>query len=263
MQPEIIPVQAFTDNYIWLIREAGQSKVWIVDPGDAAPVLDRLHADNLEAAGIVLTHHHPDHTGGVNELLEHHDLIVHGPCSDRIPQVTHPLADGDTVSIAGCQATVIEVPGHTMDHIAFHFPMTGEADAAPMLFCGDTLFAGGCGRLFEGTPAMMHESLSRLAALLPDTRVYCAHEYTLANLIFANTAEPDNPDLQRRLARVRELRNGNHITLPSTIIEELRTNPFLRCRSAGIVQQLTQRLGRVPDDETHAFAALRQWKDSF
>lgn len=263
MQAEIIPVPAFTDNYIWLIREAQTSTVWIVDPGDAGPVLERLSAEGLEAAGILLTHHHPDHTGGVDRLLARFDIPVYGPRSNRIPQVTHPLAHGDSVTVSGHRATVIEVPGHTLDHIAFHFPMTETPGATPLLFCGDTLFAGGCGRLFEGTAAMMHESLSRLAALPADTRVYCAHEYTRANLLFANAAEPENEALQQRLKAVQRLRDDNRITLPSSLSTELRTNPFLRCHSPAIVQQITQRLGSAPAGEIETFAALRQWKDNF
>ncbi|MEX1197250.1 MAG: hydroxyacylglutathione hydrolase [Pseudohongiellaceae bacterium] len=263
MQTEIIPVPAFTDNYIWLIREPDGPLTWIVDPGDAVPVLERLTSDGLQAAGILLTHHHPDHTGGVDELLARFDIPVYGPRSRRIPQVTRPLAEGDSVTVLGHRATIIEVPGHTLDHIAFHFPMTETPGAAPMLFCGDTLFAGGCGRLFEGDPEMMHDSLSRLAALSPDSRVYCAHEYTRANLVFASAAEPENAALQQRLASVEQLRAENRITLPSTLSTELRTNPFLRCHSPVIVQQLTERLGSPPQGEVETFAALRQWKDNF
>lgn len=263
MQPEIIPVPAFTDNYIWLIREADGPRAWIVDPGDAGPVLDRVAAEELEPAGILLTHHHPDHTGGVDRLLENFDVPVYGPHSKRIPAVTHPLAEGDTISVLGHRATVIEVPGHTLDHIAFHFPMTEPPGATPMLFCGDTLFAGGCGRLFEGTPEMMFASLSRLASLPGNTMVYCAHEYTRANLVFASAAEPENEDLQQRLESVRRLRAENRVTLPSSLSMELRTNPFLRCHSPAIVQQLTQKFGTPPQGDVETFAALRRWKDNF
>lgn len=263
MQPQIIPVPAFTDNYIWLIRQAESPEVWIVDPGDAGPVLERVSADGLEPAGMLLTHHHPDHTGGVGRLLEHFDVPVVGPHSERIPQVTHPLADGESLTVLGHRGTVIEIPGHTLDHIAFHFPMTETPGATPMLLCGDTLFAGGCGRLFEGTPQMMHGSLSRLASLPEDTRVYCAHEYTQANLVFASAAEPDNEALQQRLESVRQLRAENRVTLPSSLSTELRTNPFLRCHSPAIVQQVTQKFGTSPKGEIETFAALRQWKDNF
>lgn len=263
MQPEIIPVPAFTDNYIWLIREAESPRAWIVDPGDADPVLERVAADGLEPAGILLTHHHPDHTGGVDRLLEHFDVPVYGPHSQRIPRITHPLKDGDSLTVFGHRGTVLEVPGHTLDHIAFHFPMTETPEAPPMLFCGDTLFAGGCGRLFEGTAEMMHGSLSRLASLPDNTEVYCAHEYTQANLVFASAAEPDNEALQQRLESVRQLRSEQRITLPSTLSTELRTNPFLRCHSPDIVQQISRRLGKPPQGDIETFAALRQWKDSF
>lgn len=261
MQAEIIAVPAFRDNYIWLIVEPDSRHTWIVDPGDAAPVLERLQDDALKPVGILLTHHHPDHTGGVDALLRRHPVPVYGPVSERIPQITDPLGDGDRITVAGRESQVIEVPGHTLDHIAFFLP--GQEQAAPLLFCGDTLFAGGCGRLFEGTPEQMHRSLQRLAALPGDTRVYCAHEYTRANLQFAIAAEPDNDALNKRLETVREQRNAGRITIPSSIDLELRTNPFLRCHSSGIVRQLQTHGKRTLEDETAVFAALRQWKDNF
>ena len=263
MQPEIIPIPAFTDNYIWLIREADSNRVRVVDPGDAAPVLQYLQQHDLQLAAILLTHHHPDHTGGVDDLLHHNPVPVYGPRSSRIPRVSHPLEHGDSIPVGGFRYEVLEVPGHTLDHIAFHAPMSESPDAAPLLFCGDTLFAGGCGRLFEGTPAMMLQSLERLKALPDNTLVYCAHEYTRANLTFALAAEPDNRDLQERFSVVRQLRDEGRITLPSSIDLEKRTNPFLRCQKAGVVQQITARLGHPPADETETFAALRQWKDVF
>lgn len=261
MQADIIAVPAFRDNYIWLIVESGSRNTWIVDPGDAGPVLERLREEELTPVGILLTHHHPDHTGGVDELLSHYPVPVYGPVSERIPQITDALGDGDRITVAGREAQVIEVPGHTLDHIAYFLPEQDQA--APLLFCGDTLFAGGCGRLFEGTPAQMYRSLQRLAALPGDTRVYCAHEYTRANLQFAAAAEPDNEALRERLETVGRQRDAEQITIPSSIEVELRTNPFLRCHSSGIVRQLQAHDRNGLEDETAVFAALRQWKDNF
>ncbi len=247
---EITPLPAFSDNYLWLIRQGSDAVV--VDPGDAAPVKSYVAAHGLRLAAILITHHHADHVGGIAALADG-TLPVYGPAAERIAGVNRPLADGDRVEITSPRLSleVIEVPGHTRGHIAY----LGDG----LLFCGDTLFNGGCGRLFEGTAAQLHASLQRLAALPPQTRVCCAHEYTLANLRFACAAEPDNPQRDRYLAECEALRRADRPTLPTTIAEQRRVNPFLRCDSASVRSALS--MPSAPDVEV--FAALRGWKDRF
>jgi len=260
MALQLIPIPAFQDNYIWLMRKPQSSRCWVVDPGDAEPVASWLAANDCSLEGILLTHHHPDHTGGVEALLNHWQIPVYGPVSKRIPWVSNALADGDSVTACGQDFKVLAVPGHTLDHIAYY----GEPKAdAPLLLCGDTLFAGGCGRMFEGDAEMMHNSLMRLAALPADTRVYCAHEYTLANLRFAQAAEPGNAVLGERVKRDRKRLEREGITLPSTMYEERETNPFLRCHKEVIKTQAEQHAGHTLHQPTEVFAALRQWKDRF
>ncbi|MBN8431910.1 hydroxyacylglutathione hydrolase [Microbulbifer salipaludis] len=249
----IHPISAFSDNYIWHLHQDREH--WVVDPGDATPVIDALGEQQLQ--GILLTHHHFDHTGGVQALKEKYDCEVYGPAS--IQGVTRPLQDGDRFSLLGCDCEVIAVPGHTLDHIA----LVLTEGSTTHLFCGDTLFAAGCGRLFEGTPQQMHQSLSRLAALPEATKVYCAHEYTLANLAFAAAAEPGNPDIKERMAAARAARAQNHPTLPSTIGTELQTNPFLRTQSPEIQAQAAAQGGDTAKTAVEIFASLRRWKDTF
>jgi len=256
----VTAVPAFRDNYIWLLQTDGAGPVYVVDPGDAAPVIQWLERHEVSMGGILLTHHHPDHTGGVDELLQRQSLPVYGPRSARIPQVSQTLEDGDSVELLGETFNVIAVPGHTLDHIAFHVVPT---DNTPMLFCGDTLFAAGCGRLFEGTPEMMFNSLGKLAQLPQDTRVYCAHEYTLANLAFASAVEPENEAIQQRLTQDREKLASEGMTLPSTLSLELRTNPFLRCHIDSVKQQSEKHSGQTLNRATNVFATLRLWKDNF
>ncbi len=254
---EITPIKAFSDNYLWLFNQSGTDTAGIVDPGDAKPVLAYLKQAHLSLSAIVLTHHHPDHIGGVNELLEHYDVPVYGPESANIPCVTHPLHEGDKVTICGTSFSVIEIPGHTMEHIAYY------ADAAvhekPVLFCGDTLFAGGCGRIFEGTPAMMYQSLQKLASLKAETLVFCAHEYTLSNLAFAAAVSPDDKALQKRIKQETAKRERDIPTLPTSIELELETNPFLRCSD----QSMQGRFSGKAETPVEIFTALRQWKDNF
>lgn len=257
----VTAIAAFADNYLWLIHD--QQHAVVVDPGDAAPVLAVLAAKKLELLAILLTHHHADHAGGVPALLAHANFPanfpVYGPAGEKITGVTHPLAENDVVSLPALDLTlsVIDVPGHTAGHIAY-------VDAQRQnLFCGDTLFAGGCGRLFEGTPAQMTTSLAKLAALPDDTKVYCAHEYTVSNLLFAVAAEPGNVKLAERLKHEQARRAVGEATVPSTIGIEKATNPFLRYRETGIVKQLQDK-GKLQDsDPVAAFAALREWKNSF
>ena len=253
----LIPIPAFTDNYLWLLHDGRRALV--VDPGDAGPVLQALAQHGLALASILVTHHHPDHTGGVAALHEATGAPVYGPATESIPEPFTPLKEGDTVQALGLDFQVLDVPGHTAGHIAFYAP---DVDGQPLLFCGDTLFSGGCGRLFEGTPAQMLASLDKLAALPGTTRVCCTHEYTLGNLRFALAAEPGNAELAAYQAHCLRLREQGLPTLPSTIAQEQLINPFLRTRQASLVAA-AQRLDASAHDDIAVFAALRQWKNQF
>ena len=253
----LIPVPAFNDNYLWLLHD-GQ-RALIVDPGDASPVLQALRDSHLELESILVTHHHADHTGGINALREATGARVFGPAREQIPGPFTPLEDGDTVQVLGLDFQVIDVPGHTAGHIAFFTP---EANGKPLLFCGDTLFSGGCGRLFEGTPAQMLASLDRLAALPGNTVVCCTHEYTMANLRFALAVEPDNRELIGYHARCAALREARKPTLPTSIAQELLINPFLRTRHP-TVMAAARRFDPAAHDDNTLFAAIRQWKNQF
>ncbi len=259
MISRIHPLPAFRDNYIWTLIDSDGSSACVVDPGDAAPVMEFLGAGSLHLSDILITHHHMDHTGGLRELIGKYRPRVFGPAD--IPGVDKLLSEGDRVEVFGIDFRVFEVPGHTLDHIAY-FHDGGHHDT-PILFCGDTLFAAGCGRLFEGTPAQMLESLRKLMVLPPETAVHCTHEYTLANLAFAAVADPANPELQSRIGIEQGKRDIGRPTLPSTIGIELATNPFLRCGSPELAASARKRLGRPVMDETEVFAAIRQWKDQF
>ncbi len=252
---DIVPVRAFQDNYIWLMRARGNAAV--VDPGDAQPVLDYLRAHDLALTAILNTHHHADHVGGNADLLRHCRVPVYGPYDDRIATVTHRLRERDrfTLDAYGLEFEVLEIPGHTRSHIAFCAP--------DVLFCGDTLFACGCGRLFEGTPQQMHASLAKLAALPDTTRVYCGHEYTLANIRFAKAAEPANPELRQWEETAQALRARGEPTLPSTIGREKIANPFLRCGEPGVVAAASQYAGKPLTDPVSVLGALRAWKNEF
>ncbi len=254
----IRPIPAFSDNYIWLITCGDSPEAFVVDPGDAAPVMAALDREGLTLAGVLITHHHFDHVGGLAQLRDRFAPVVYGPHNPAIEGIDHRVAAGDEVSVFGHSFSVLAVPGHTLDHIAYF-----HAAEEPVLFCGDTLFAAGCGRVFEGTAPMMHQSLQVLAALPGDTRVYCAHEYTLANLAFATAVEPDNSALQARFEAARQTREAGQPTVPSTLALELATNPFLRCDQPELKASLS-RQGRLPDDEAdQVFAEIRGWKDTF
>ncbi len=280
----LISIPAFNDNYLWLLHDGRRALV--VDPGDAQPVLRVLQDRQLQLESILVTHHHPDHTGGVDELREATGAKVFGPARERIPQPFTPLRDGNMVRALDLDFQVIDVPGHTAGHIAFYLAPTLSAsqgalppepgqpacsipapddtllDGRPLLFCGDTLFSGGCGRLFEGTPAQMLASLDRLAALPGNTLVCCAHEYTMSNLRFALAIEPDNIELIGYHARCAALRDDGAPTLPTSIAQELLINPFLRTRQANVMAAARHFDPAVHDDNT-VFAAIRQWKNQF
>ena len=237
---------AFTDNYIWMLDD-GTSAV-VVDPGEAAPVQAALDARQLALAAILVTHHHGDHVGGVDALRSRLSGPVYGPRRESIPAPYVALDDGDTVEVLGQRFEVIDVPGHTAGHIAYFH---AGRDGAPLLFCGDTLFSGGCGRLFEGTPAQMHASLSKFAALPADTRVCCTHEYTLSNLRFAAAVEPGNGAITAYTQRCQATREAGQPTLPSSMAQELAINPFLRCTQPEVVRMARELAGLSKDPEAN------------
>lgn len=257
----IHPIPAFTDNYIWAVSTTTDNSVCVVDPGDAAPVIDYLRANALVLTDVFITHHHPDHTGGLATLTDKFAPRVIGPKHSNIEGITQFVSEGDQVELFGCTFEIMEVPGHTLDHIAYFYP--GGASRSPVLFCGDTLFAAGCGRLFEGTPEQMHRSLAKLKQLPAITEVYCTHEYTLANLRFALAADPNNQELVRRIQTEKTKREDSLPTLPSSIELELKTNPFLRCSDPFLAQNVRAQLSKQPANEIEVFAALRSWKDRF
>ncbi|MBU2802370.1 hydroxyacylglutathione hydrolase [Acidithiobacillus caldus] len=247
-------IPAFRDNYIYLLTLPQESAVWIVDPGAAAPVSAELSRRGLRPSAILCTHHHADHIGGVAELATAYGCPVYGPGNSTIPARTNPLREG-TAHVDGREIRVLEVPGHTLDHLAFY--------REDLLFCGDTLFAGGCGRIFEGDAAMLFASLQKLARLPDSTRVCCAHEYTLANLRFAAVVEPDNRILGERLERVRRQREAGQPSLPSTLGEERQSNPFLRCHLPSVQHAVRAVYPETAAEPVAIFAALRRWKDGF
>jgi len=252
---EVVPVRAFNDNYVWTLVNGSNAAV--VDPGDAAPVLAYLHAHKLTLTAILNTHHHADHVGGNEELLRHFSVPVYGPHDERIASVTRRLREGErfTLDGIGVELTVLEIPAHTRSHISFH--------NEDMLFCGDTLFACGCGRIFEGTPAQMHAALTKLIALPDHTRVYCGHEYTLSNIRFALAAEPGNAALADWEREAAAQRARDEVTLPSTIAREKAANPFVRCDQPGVIASASKRAGRPLTDATSVLAEIRDWKNNF
>ncbi len=255
--PAIVPVRAFGDNYIWVLHN--QQHAAVIDPGDAEPALAYLEEHNLKLAAILCTHHHGDHVSGVCKLRQVYNAPVYGPQLEKIPCISQPVGEGDTVEIPelSIKLDVLHIPGHTLGHLAY----LGDRN----LFCGDTLFGCGCGRLFEGTAAQLFHSLQRLASLPGETKVYCAHEYTEANIRFALACEPNNAELQKRRENARTLCATDQPTVPSTIMLEKATNPFLRCTTPEIIHNLEQHSGLTlpPDNELAIFTALREWRNNF
>lgn len=251
------PLPAFDDNYIWLLHDGREA--WVVDPGDAAPVRAAVQTQGLSLRGILLTHHHADHTGGVSELVGWSGAYVFGPVGEPMPEPLQRVSGGDTVSVLGLDFHVIAVPGHTRGHIAYAGALQS---AQPLLFCGDTLFSGGCGRLFEGTPAQMLRSLDQLDRLPGNTQVCCAHEYTLSNLRFAQAVEPANAALRQYTVHCEALRARGEPTLPSRLDLERQINPFLRSREPSVRAGLEAH-GHSAVTDVDAFAALREWKNTF
>ncbi|HEY8908057.1 MAG TPA: hydroxyacylglutathione hydrolase [Rhodoferax sp.] len=253
----LIPLPAFNDNYIWLLHD-GQHAL-VVDPGEAQVVFKAIERLGVQLDAILVTHHHADHTGGVAKLREATGAQVFGPLHETMPEPLKRLTGGDTIHLLGLRLQVIDVPGHTSGHIAFYAEPVGEA---PVLFCGDTLFSAGCGRLFEGTPAQMLISLGKLAALPDNTRVCCAHEYTASGLVFARTVEPDNQTLISYQVKVKALREQQLPSLPSSIGLEKAVNPFLRTHLGSVIRAV-QQFDACAQDPVSVFAALRTWKDQF
>ena len=253
---EVLHVDAFEDNYIWLITSQDNNVV-IVDPGDADPVIEKVSGLNLKPIAILCTHHHYDHVGGVEELVNLYNIPAYGPEAENISAVNSPLKGGDQVNLPAIDTTfqVISVPGHTRGHIAYY--------GSDLLFCGDTLFSGGCGRLFEGTAEQMADSLAKFSALPGQTKVYCAHEYTLANLRFAQAVEPDNADIVEYVALTKARRNQNKPSLPSSLAQEKKINPFLRTHEPSVILAASHRSQQPLVSETEVFAEIRRWKDSF
>lgn len=252
---QIYAIAALKDNYIWLIVNSRGGAV-VVDPGDAAPVLDYLVQYDLKLQGILITHHHWDHTNGIAELLQHYPVPVFGSQLNVCSELSHKVEEGQIVEFNAHFPSyqVLAIPGHTLDHIAYY--------ANDHLFCGDTLFAGGCGRLFEGTPEQMYTSLQKIAAFPDHTKLYCAHEYTLANLQFAQLVESNNLFILERIEKVKAMRQQNQPSIPSLLSEEKQTNPFLRCTQPEVKQQAEQYMRRYLSDPIEVFAALRAWKNT-
>jgi hydroxyacylglutathione hydrolase len=254
----LIPLPAFNDNYMWVLHDGRRALV--VDPGESEGVLTWLGSEGIALDAILVTHHHGDHTGGVDTLRQATGAQVIGPAREVVPEPLQRVADGDTIELLGLRFEVLDVPGHTSGHIAYH---CADVDGQPLLFCGDTLFSAGCGRLFEGTPQQMLASLDRLAALPDNTRVCCTHEYTLSNLRFARAVDPDNADLLAYEQHCQSLRERNLPTLPSSIGLEKQINPFLRVRAPALSEAARRHAPETPSEALGVFTTLRAWKNVF
>ncbi len=264
---QFIQIPAFTDNYIWMI--VSKDSAWVVDPGDSAVVIDILKDKKLRLEGLLITHHHKDHVGGIADLSEwaltnqDSSLRIIGPINEEIPLRTEVALEGDQFTLfAGVNVSVFEVPGHTKGHIAYFLPQTINNDV-PRVFCGDTLFAGGCGRLFEGSPAQMSNSLHKLMLLPGETLICCAHEYTLSNLKFAKAVDPHNADLINWITKAQGLRDAGIPTVPTNLALEMKVNPFLRCSEEALREAAESFSGGALVEEVDVFAAIRAWKDVF
>ncbi|NQY88609.1 MAG: hydroxyacylglutathione hydrolase [Colwellia sp.] len=260
----VTPIKAFTDNYIWAITN--KEMVTLVDPGDANVCIEFLEKNQLTLSAILITHHHVDHTGGITKLVAYSQekqwpLTIYGPANENIPHCDVKLNENDTVVLADLNTSfqIIDLPGHTAGHIAYF----ANGNLTPLLFCGDTLFSGGCGRLFEGSPKQMLNSLTKLASLPENTQVYCTHEYTQANLAFALTVEPNNQELVNYHNRVKVLRAKNQVTIPSTIALEKQINPFFRCHTQSIQSSAQQFSTNTQATTLDTFTTIRRWKDQF
>lgn len=252
----IHPIPALKDNYIWIIVNNEEKTALVVDPGEAAPVIHYLNQQQLNLCGILITHHHWDHTNGLKDLLKNYDPPVFASIKSQVAGVTNFIRDKDIVRIDTFpEYQVMEIPGHTLDHIAYYSTNT--------LFCGDTLFSAGCGRIFEGTAEQMYFSLQKIVALPSETKIYCGHEYTLNNLNFAKTVEPNNQQILKRIQAVENLFKNNLPSLPTILYDELEINPFFRCHSLEVIKAVQHRVGRRLECAAAVFSELRKWKDTF
>jgi len=256
----IHPIKALSDNYIWVISHPEADNVIVVDPGESKPVVQFLEQHKLHLSSILITHHHWDHTNGVKDLKRQYNSIVYTPKHDAVAETDHQLTEQDRIQLKlsahiKIEFDILSIPAHTQGHIAYY--------SAPVLFCGDTLFSSGCGRLFEGSAEQMLAALHKMAALPEDTLVYCAHEYTLNNLKFANLVEPGNRQIIKRMIKIKELRSQNKPSLPSTIGIEKACNPFLRCNEHEIIQNVSKYAKKTLSNELEVFTQLRLWKDRF
>ena len=249
------PIKAFTDNYIWLVSTNEGSIV--IDPGESKNIQKLIDNKTIDLKGILITHHHYDHTNGLSELVKKNELEVYGPVNN-IDGINHRLNDKDKISIIGIDFDVMSIPGHTLDHIGFYSANANN----PILFCGDTLFAGGCGKIFEGTYEQMFHALKKITKLPTNTNIYCGHEYTLSNLKFALEADHTNKELIEEFKKVENKINSNIPSLPTTLDKELKVNPFLRCDNINIQNKIIEKF-KVSNNELEVFTALRKWKDNF
>lgn len=254
---KIQPITALKDNYIWVLTHSQSSHVAVVDPGDAIPVIHFLEQNKLTLAAILITHHHWDHTNGISALLARDQVPVYGSAKNKLTEINRSLIETEKLDLPQLNINfqVIEIPGHTLDHIAYY------CSTEKILFCGDTLFTAGCGKVFEGSPAQMYKSLAKLKALPEDTKIYCGHEYTENNLHFAKLVEPDNKDIMTRIDNTQKLRQQNLPTVPAMLAEEKLTNPFLRCEIENVIHAAEQYSGRKLTEPAEVFEILRQWKN--
>jgi len=252
---KVEPIKAFSDNYIWLVT-TNQGSI-VVDPGESSKICKLLNENSIDLKGILITHHHFDHTDGISDILKIKNIEVYGP-SNNINTISKRLKGGDSINIIGINFKVIEVPGHTLDHIAFH----AIYENFSILFCGDTLFCGGCGRVFEGTYEQMHNSLKKISTLPINTKIYCGHEYTESNLFFATEVEPENKKLTDFYNEIKLKRQKDEVSLPTTLQKELDINPFLRCNKKNIQTNISEKFN-IKQNEADVFAAIRKWKDNF
>lgn len=254
----VTPIPAFNDNYIWALSVPESNEIAVVDPGDASVVNQYLTANQLTLTAILITHHHQDHTGGVNQLCNEHNAVVYGPANSPFEGIQKPLNDTESVTLFGHTLEVKTVPGHTLDHISYF--STGPS---PQLFCGDTLFLAGCGRLFEGTAEQMFTAMNYFKTLPDNTEIYCTHEYSLANLAFAQAVEPDNNAISESIKQCENLRKSDIPTLPSSIAQEKNINPFIRTAEHSVIKAAASFTGKAQQSETEVFAAIREWKNQF